>query len=510
MNIAARDRGEGIPVPSLELEEPAVKTFEAKGQKVSLVVAVLVVAFYLLSSLWIAAHRLFWFDELWTVLIARLPNCSTIWKALCIPIDAMPPTYFYLVRLFDRALGPSELAARIPSALAMAAGLWITFDCARRLTDNMHALASLGLLSCSFLPYYGYEARPYALFFMFSAVQLWLWCHTPNNRKSAVLFGVAFFLAFNVHYYSVFCIVPYAAFEASRWKPWKAPSPKLLAGTAGLLCGVALFSMQIAASHAASHGFWNPPHRPALFGFLGQVFPLALFVGTVALIWVAWTARPEKLTTDPMPAGERVGWFFLLIPFAGFVVAKLVTHAFYDRYFIGVLPGVALALTCALWRHFHRRPVRSAGIVLIMLLVGVDSQISATAKPWQIDPESSSGEAASLRDALAFESAAIKDGKKNIALSANDVIGPTLLYYSAHPELYALLLAPPDMGTIAGGNRTMNRYYPRRLWSLDDLRASARDTALINPPDAWLKAMTDSGFRIKLFQSGTNKIAYFE
>jgi hypothetical protein len=509
MNIAARDRGEEVTASTLEFEEPAAKLLEPRGQTLSLVVAVFFVAFYLLSSLWIASHRLFWYDEIWTVLVARLPNFSTIWKALCIPIDIMPPTYFYLVRLFDRALGPGELAARIPSALAMAAGLWITFDCARRLSDNLHGLASLGLLGCSFLPYYGSEARPSALFFMFSAVQLWLWCHTPDNRKSAILFGLAFFLAFNVHYYSLFCIVPYAAYEASRWKPWKLPSAKLTAGAIGLLCGLALFSMQIAAARAASHGFWATPSRHAAYEAFGQIFPYVLFVGAVALIWIAWTAGPEKLTIEPMSAGERVGWYFLLIPFAGLAVATLVTHAFYNRYFIGMLPGVAVALACALWRHFHRRPAQSAGIVLLMLLVSLVPLLNATAKPSQVEPQGSPGAAGLLRDALAFESTAIQDGKKNIAVSGDDVIGPAVRYYSAHPELYAVVLAP-GMGTIAGGDQVMARYYPSRFWSLDDLRASARDTALINPPDAWLKAMTDAGFHVKQFKSGAITIAYFE
>ncbi len=109
----------------------------------------LFVAFYLPSSLWIASHRLFWYQEIFTVLIARLPDLATIWRALSSPVDVMPASYYVLVRLFDRALGPSELAARLPSALALALGLLITFDCMRRLTDNLHALAGLALLSCS-------------------------------------------------------------------------------------------------------------------------------------------------------------------------------------------------------------------------------------------------------------------------------------------------------------------------------------------------------------------------
>ena len=57
MNLAARDRGEGVSVSSLESEAAPAEPFEAKRQRLSLVVAVLFVAFYLFTSLWIAFIR---------------------------------------------------------------------------------------------------------------------------------------------------------------------------------------------------------------------------------------------------------------------------------------------------------------------------------------------------------------------------------------------------------------------------------------------------------------------
>jgi len=88
--------------------------------------------FYLATSMHIASHRLFWFDELATVHIARLPNIATIWTALAQPMDAQPPIYYMVVRMFDKVFGPGDFAARLPSTLAVVAGLLITFDCARR------------------------------------------------------------------------------------------------------------------------------------------------------------------------------------------------------------------------------------------------------------------------------------------------------------------------------------------------------------------------------------------
>jgi hypothetical protein len=505
--------GRSDVVSSSPLPEPfrrAADSTGARGRKLSLFAGMLFVAYYLLSSLWIGSHRRFWFDEICTVRIARLPDCAAIWRALSSPIDVLPPGYYVLVRVFDRALGPSELAARIPSALALALGLLIVFDCARRLTDNLHALATLALLSCSLLPFYGYEARPYGLYFMLAAAELWLWVHAANHYKSsAVLFGVTFFLAFSVHYYSALCLIPYAAFEASTWKPWRAPSRKLVAGTLGVLCGLVLFSPQILAARTLSHRFWAVPSRGALMRMFGEFFPSGLFIGAAGLIWIAWIAKPDKLLLYPMLRNERVGWYFLLIPLAGYVAAALVTNAFYNRYFIGMLSGVAVAFACALWRHFHERPRLSVGIILIMLSVGVSHQVSVMVNPWAVDPPADPGGVAMLRDALNWESMVMKKGKKRIAVPADSLVGVEAWYYSKHPERYAFVLTP-RMGVNGYIQRKVAQYQPVQLWNLEDLRVAAFDTALIDPSSEMLKAMSESGFHIRELTSEEGRIVYLE
>jgi uncharacterized membrane protein len=134
---------------------PELKQFPKASEKWTFLVAVLLAAFYFATSTYIASHRLFWFDEFFTVRIAQLPAWTTIWTALNHAVDSLPPFYYMLVRLFGTLFGGSEVVARLPSALAMVAGLLLTFDCARRLSDGLHGLIALSVLTCSFLPYYG-------------------------------------------------------------------------------------------------------------------------------------------------------------------------------------------------------------------------------------------------------------------------------------------------------------------------------------------------------------------
>ena len=44
--------------------------------------AVLLTGFYIATSLYISAHRLFWGDEILTVTISRLHDWDAVWKAL--------------------------------------------------------------------------------------------------------------------------------------------------------------------------------------------------------------------------------------------------------------------------------------------------------------------------------------------------------------------------------------------------------------------------------------------
>ena len=76
-----------------------------------------------------------------------------------------------------------------------------------------------------------------------------------------------------------------------------------------------------------------------------------------------------------MPAAEAVGWLFLAIPLAGFVAAELKTNAFAVRYFLGIVPGVAVAFACWAWRHFHNVPCGIFGIFLLLAAWGITARV---------------------------------------------------------------------------------------------------------------------------------------
>jgi len=490
-----------------------LKHLPKAAEKWALLVAVLLAVFYFATSVQIASHRLFWFDEYFTVRIARLPTWAMIWTALSHAADSLPPFYYMLVRAFGALFGNSEVVARMPSTLAMVAGLLFTFDCARRLTDGLHGLIALSVLTCSFLPYYGYEARSYAIYFMFAALGLWVWTKTVSDLRSAVFFGAALFLGVTMHYYAVMCLVPYALWELVRWKPWQRPSSKLIAGAAGVMVPAALLSPLILSfSRKFSSGFWNRPSFAELRAIFPQLFPDALLLLALIMIWIVLSASDnEDTVVKPMAASESIGWLFLCIPLAGFFLAELGTNAFFSRYFICALPGVAVAFACLLWRNFGKDFRIAMGIFILLAGWGGWKQMTTARNPQSV-------EATGIREFLSLESSLRAEGKRYMVFFP-PLIFSEAQYYSAHPNDVILLL-PPDFDqpaeALSGPDPylhqrlllNLSQFYPMQFWRLYNLRAEAQEVALIEPSQGVLDALQKAGFQVQVRSAAPLKVVY--
>lgn len=479
------------------------------------IIAGLLAIFYFASSIYIAAHRVFWFDELFTLHIARLPGVAAIWTALGNGVDALPPTYYALVHFFDAWFGPGDIAARLPSAIGMSLGLLIIFDCARRLTDGLHGLIALSVATCSFLPYYGFEARSYALYFMLAALALWAWTYNAAGKPwPTYLFGTAFLLGVCCHYYFVMCLAPYVLWELLRWKPGHRPSAKVLAGVAGAAIPVLLFSPLILSfSRKFSGGYWNRPSFPELRAIFSQLFPDGLFLLALIMIWIVLVSSDHErdAAVEPMQSAEAIGWLFLGIPLAAFVIAEWKTNAFYSRYFIGVLPGVAVALAYMLWRHFRSIAQVSTGIFLLLAGWGVSQQLTVVRHPDKV-------EATGIRPFLQQESSLQLEGKRYFVFTA-PLFFLEAQHYSAHPDEVVLLLPSdftrqakpgPDPYLHQRLELNLSQYYPMNFWTVDDLRRHAADSALIEPTANAVKDVRDAGLPIQTRFSSPLQVDYLQ
>jgi uncharacterized membrane protein len=482
-----------------------------------LLAAVLLAVFYVGSSLYIASQRLFWFDELFTIYIARLPHLSTIWAALGNGVDALPPTYYMLVRACDSLFGPSEVAARVPCAVAMTLGLVVMFDCARRLTNGLYALIAPLVAACSFVPYYGYEARSYGLYFLLSALALWTWSYDGFSRRTqAVLFGAIFFAGVCVHYYFPMCLLPYFAWELVRWKPGTRPSAKLIGGIVGSILPLVLLSPLILSfSRKFGGGYWNRPSLNELRIIYAQLFPDGLLLLALIMLWIALvrtdSSDAQESLVPAMPEVETIGWLFLAVPIAAYAVAVMKTNAFYSRYYIGVVPAVGVALASLLWRHWRRFTQVGAGIVLLLGAWGVGQQVLTMQHPSKI-------EATGIRSFLQIESLPEVEGKRYFVTS-EPLFFLEAQHYSQHPEQVVLLLASdfsqhpkpgPDPYLHQRLEANLSQYHPLQIWTIDDLLRHREQAALIAPDEQALRDVRQAGMQPRLRVNTPLNIYYLQ
>jgi hypothetical protein len=465
----------------------------------AVVAAVLLSVFCLLATLYIAGRRLPWYDEIITAIVSRLSWPGEVLRLLKTGVDQQPLPYYLLVKLSGGMFGVNLFSARLPSALALFAALLITFDCARRLTDGLHGLLALSLLLCSKLMYYGFEARPYALVCMWSAGSIWLWLHTRRDSTgAAALFGLTVAGSITAHYYAVFCLIPYAVATLFEIREKGLPR-KMVAGCVGAAVGVSFILPVVSALRGLSGDFWARASLPALDEVFVSLFPHFLVYFALILVWIAFVdvSLPGAAPAPPMTPSERLAWLFLLIPIVGFLAAKIVGIAFYHRYFIGMLPGVAIGFSCLMWRHFRYRILVPAGTLCVLAGAGILLCASHVIHPEQIPPPQPAGsadESAKIATLLRSESVLFAEGKQFVVVPVGSVLTPEALYLSPHPERYRVLDDPGlPVEPLARLHKRLGDYIPMRIWTVNDLKEHAREAAVTGFTDPALRSMEEMG-----------------
>ena len=450
--------------------------------------ALLLTGFYAGSSLYIAANRQLWFDEILTALISRLPTVRVMWKALSEIEEQTPPLYFLITRWFDQIFHHADVGLRIPSALALGAGLLITFDTTRRLTNGLYGLIAISVLATPFVTYYGYEARSYAIYFMLSAIALWLWVSTKTeSRVAAAAFGIVFLLGTAVHYYFVLCLLPFGiAALADR----RLLHPKVAAAAAGVLISLTALYSQIEKSRTFAKSI-SPVWAPSMARLLAayrEFLPGTILLVLAVAIGLVLLSKSRGRPVTSMSAGERVSWLFLLVPFAAYVLGHFVTHVFHDRYVIGAGPGMAVGATCLLWRYCREWAWFSAALLLLFGGYAITQQVRTLKSIDHIRSDSGDYQERT-KQVLAIEDTLLSEGKQHLVLSW-DIEYLETWYYSKHRDQYECFTSEERW--------TLKKYVPLKFVSTEQIVANAPQTALITPGPALGQALMRAGLHLKV------------
>jgi|SRR5579871_329479 len=329
---------------------------------------------YFLVTVPLAAQKLLWHDELFSVYLGATPRLADVWKVLMTGADGLPPGFHLITRAAFSLHGPVEVIVRAPEILAF----WLLgiclFQVTARRTSLLHA-AFAGFLPCVMETYrYAFEARPYALMAAFTALALLSWQRLPREvfaKWAPVGFVAGIVGGTSVHYYGGALLLPFAAGEVVYWRREHRFRSVVWFGMAAALVPIALEMPFIRGASAGQQGFWAPVEWLGIpntyLDLLGKFFPVVVLLAALILVCVSWESRSyarefATSTTPPLPEIVVVA-ALAFVPLIIVIFAKLVTHIYTPRYGIEMVVGVCVLLA---WGLYHFTGGRRAIALLVL------------------------------------------------------------------------------------------------------------------------------------------------
>lgn len=333
---------------------------------------------YLLTTCSIASRRLMWTDEFLTLYIARLPSLREVWAALLTGADVTPLLFFILTRASFFLFGANHISIRLPEML----GFWVMCLClyqfvARR-SSALYGFVALLFPLVTGAYAFAYEARPYGIVLGFTGLALLCWQAVARGYRrhlSLICLGLSLAGALSNHYYAILIFFPLALGEFVRSISLRRIDlPVWLVFGLSAAIPLLLFLPLIRQARVMSSGFWSAPHLRLLHSSYSFMLAPALVALVPALILLA-----VYLITCPQPPDREphrtllsyelatvIG--FILIPVVIFIIAKLFTNAYHERYTLPTVIGLDILLALAAYNLPSGRAIIS--VVLIISLCG--------------------------------------------------------------------------------------------------------------------------------------------
>jgi hypothetical protein len=323
------------------------------------------------------ATRGIWLDEATSIDQAQMPLGDML--EVLRTNDVHPPLHHVVLWVTVRALGTSELAARVPSLIATTALVPLLYLVAREVYDRRagYAAAALGAVA-PFAVWYAQEARMYALFMVFALLAVWLQVRILRGGGGArdwagyVLAAAA--LVYTQYFGVLFVGVQALAFAIAVTRGALPVRPALAATAAlGLLVApLAPFALdQFAANESAGRGFQQPAQaggavepgtEPGAYAALTNAAWAVLGYHSDATMTAIAALWPLGLLLALALLGRGRSWPTLLVVacavlpgLALFALGQVKPFVFEVRYFVGAVP-LALLLVARGLTSWARRP----------------------------------------------------------------------------------------------------------------------------------------------------------
>ncbi len=288
-------------------------------------------------------------------------------------VDAVHGAYYVLMWLVVRLAGHSELALRLPSALAMAAAAAFITVTGRRLVSRRAGLAAgLTFAALPAVSWFAQDARPFAMETAAGAAASYFLVRLAEDdgRRCWARWYAASLVALGLANVFGLLLIPAHAMTLAAWPPtahWRAVGRRWLRATAAAC--VLLVPLLVAAwAQRAQVGWLRPPGAAAalatgrLVGSAGLLLAAAVLTG----LGLAFATLGHRLAADWPARLPALGLPWLAGPPVILFMMSQVEPAYTFRYIVFCVPGAALLVGTGL--AAAGRAAAAAGLALIVLL----------------------------------------------------------------------------------------------------------------------------------------------
>jgi hypothetical protein len=293
-----------------------------------------------------AAQTRLWFDEIYTLWVARLPPGALL---RTVGADVHPPLHFLLVSAWRALGGEGDLWIRSLSVLVGVATVAALIPFGRALFGAPAALLAAALLAVHRTHvFFSTESRGYALLWLWLVLAAWLawrWL-ASGKRRDAILYVGCAAGALHTHYLAgiVLAFLGLWGLVDLRREPHRMLRWIALHGAVALLFAPQSLTLLVQARRNATEHWTRPPDLDALANLIRQTaFGMRLLVPLVAIL----TAAPLLLARQRRAASLL--WTLTLPPVvACWWLSRHGFHLFTERYMFFVLPFLCLLLGAAI------------------------------------------------------------------------------------------------------------------------------------------------------------------
>lgn len=451
-----------------------------------------------------ATVRLYWFDELFTLHLARSPE--TLWANLARGVDNNPPLGYWLTHLCVWIFGEVEWAVRLPAMLGAMLGCFSLYLFVRHRRGPFEAFLAMAIVPMSASVWvYFLEARPYGLMLGFTGLSLL--CY---QRRWPIGFAFSLILGMTSHYYFV---VPLVAFGLAELV-WIIQHRRV---DIGIVCGFVVVTLTLAALYPLwgygpkqyVDGFWAKVkfNRPAVEDAFHELYrketmlPMALALIAVGL------SRKRTDEREPYPMAEAAAMAALAAgPLIGVAVGAKLTGAFYYRYIIPSMLGIAGLMAYALGRA-------CGGQRWVLLFAGGSFVLFGLVGTSKIASRHYRAEANELHATAQF----LHDHATGTVLVESPFEFGRLIHY--HPELSTAFVADVELAmkhtksdTLDRGLYSLATIEPIRLMTPDQIvakLAAGESIDYFGPRYAWhTRELTERGVTFTALAARSNGTLY--